>query len=113
MGTKTRLGLRCQGRFDCLLDSLGESNYTPSLSRRACFRGRQMELLQGALHGYGILLRIQQLSEDRLETQQGSLYAARYRWELQGWIACEWARRKQAQGEMLPAHSGGQKQIAN
>lgn len=44
----------------------------------------------GPLHGYGILLRIQQLSNDRLEIQQGSLYPALYRLEHQGWITSEW-----------------------
>ncbi len=44
----------------------------------------------GPLHGYGILLRIQQISKDRLEIQQGSLYPALYRLEHQGWIASEW-----------------------
>jgi PadR family transcriptional regulator len=44
----------------------------------------------GPLHGYGVLLRIQQISKDRLEIQQGSLYPALYRLERQGWIASEW-----------------------
>ena len=62
-----------------------------------------MELLQGTLdmlilkavslgplHGYGVLLRVQQISKDRLEIQQGSLYPALYRLEHQGWISSEW-----------------------
>jgi transcriptional regulator len=44
----------------------------------------------GPLHGYGVLLRIQQVSRDRLEIQQGSLYPALYRLEHQGLIASEW-----------------------
>lgn len=44
----------------------------------------------GPLHGYGILLRIQQISRDRLQIQQGSLYPALYRLESQGLIASEW-----------------------
>src|SRR5215470_17516413 len=64
---------------------------------------KQMELLQGTLdmlilkavslgplHGYGVLLRIQQISRERLEIQQGSLYPALYRLEHQGWITSEW-----------------------
>ena len=64
---------------------------------------KQMDLLQGTLdllilkavslgplHGYGVLLRIQQISKDRLEIQQGSLYPALYRLEQQGWITSEW-----------------------
>src|SRR6266436_7544845 len=44
----------------------------------------------GPLHGYGVLLRIQQISLDRLEIQQGSLYPALYRLEHHGLIASEW-----------------------
>jgi len=42
------------------------------------------------MHGYGIARFIQQISKDRLEIQQGSLYPALYRLEDQGWIASEW-----------------------
>lgn len=65
--------------------------------------GQQLDLLQGTLdmlilkavslgplHGYGVLLRIQQISKDSLEIQQGSLYPALYRLEHQGWISSEW-----------------------
>lgn len=44
----------------------------------------------GPLHGYGILERIQQLSREAFEIQQGSLYPALYRLEYRGWIASEW-----------------------
>jgi transcriptional regulator len=44
----------------------------------------------GPLHGYGVLLRIQQISHDRLEIQQGSLYPALYRLQHQGLIEGEW-----------------------
>ena len=44
----------------------------------------------GALHGYGILLRIQQISKDRLEIQQGSLYPAIQAMLRRGWIKAEW-----------------------
>ena len=44
----------------------------------------------GPLHGYGVLLRIQQISGEQLEIQQGSLYPALYRLEHQGLIASEW-----------------------
>ena len=42
------------------------------------------------LHGYGVLLRIRQISREALEIPQGSLYPALYRLEHQGWIASEW-----------------------
>ena len=44
----------------------------------------------GPLHGYGVLIRLQQISGDRLQIQQGSLYPALYRLEHQGLIAAEW-----------------------
>ena len=43
----------------------------------------------GPLHGYGVLLRIQQISGNRLEIQQGSLYPALYRLERQELIDSE------------------------
>ena len=61
------------------------------------------DLLQGTLdmlilktlalepaHGWGIAQRIQQVSRDVLQVNQGSLYPALYRLEHQGWIASEW-----------------------
>ena len=44
----------------------------------------------GRLHGYGILLRIQQMSGDQLVIQQGSLYPALYRLEHNGLLLSEW-----------------------
>jgi transcriptional regulator len=42
------------------------------------------------LHGYGVLLRIGQISGDALDVPQGSLYPALYRLEHQGLITAEW-----------------------
>src|SRR5258708_39937661 len=44
----------------------------------------------GGLHGYGVLLRLQQLTGGRLQIQQGSLYPALYRLERKGLIASQW-----------------------
>src|SRR5688500_5015825 len=44
----------------------------------------------GKLHGYGVLLRIEQISGGALSIQQGALYPALYRLEHQGFIASEW-----------------------
>jgi len=44
----------------------------------------------GPLHGYGVLLRIEQISQKRLLIQQGSLYPALYRLEHQALITSEW-----------------------
>jgi PadR family transcriptional regulator, regulatory protein PadR len=44
----------------------------------------------GPLHGYGIIQRIRQLSDELLEVEQGSLYPAVYRIEQRGWISSRW-----------------------
>jgi len=44
----------------------------------------------GGLHGYGVLLRSEQISGGALQVQQGALYPALYRLEHQGLIASEW-----------------------
>src|ERR1051325_4056500 len=44
----------------------------------------------GPLHGYGVLLRIGQISGGALQIEQGALYPALYRLELQGLLAAEW-----------------------
>ena len=47
-------------------------------------------LQAGPMHGWGISQRIQQVSEEVLRVNQGSLYPALYRLEDQGWLAAEW-----------------------
>jgi transcriptional regulator len=89
--------------------------------------GKQVDILQGTLdmlilkavslgplHGYGILLRIQQISKDALQIPQGSLYPAFYRLEHRGWIAAEWGesenKRKAKYYTLTPA---GRKQLTS
>jgi transcriptional regulator len=47
-------------------------------------------LATGAMHGWGIAQRIQQVSDEVLRVNQGSLYPALHRLESEGWIAAEW-----------------------
>src|SRR5690242_13721287 len=44
----------------------------------------------GPMHGYGIGQRIQQLAQDMLQVEEGTLYPALYRIENRGWIEGEW-----------------------
>jgi len=44
----------------------------------------------GPMHGFGIALRIQQVSKDLLQLNQGTLYPALLRLEQRGWIASKW-----------------------
>lgn len=47
-------------------------------------------LTRGSLHGYAIAQLLSQLSEDVLKVEEGSLYPALQRLELNGWIEGEW-----------------------
>jgi transcriptional regulator len=64
------------------------------------------------MHGWGISQRIQQISEDVLQVNQGSLYPALHRLEQQGWIRSKWgaseANRKAKYYELTAA---GRKQL--
>jgi PadR family transcriptional regulator len=44
----------------------------------------------GPLHGYGIIQRIRQMSDEMLDVEQGSLYPALYRIEQRGWVSSQW-----------------------
>lgn len=70
-------------------------------------------LESGPLHGYGITLRIQQLSEDALRVEEGSLYPALHRMEQDSWIAAEWGvtenNRRARYYRLTPA---GRRQLA-
>ena len=45
----------------------------------------------GEMHGWGIAQKINVLSKDAIQLQEGTLYPALYRMEAKGWIASEWA----------------------
>lgn len=47
-------------------------------------------LVRGPMHGYGITLHIQRVSNDVLRVEEGSLYPALHRMEQEGWIRAEW-----------------------
>ena len=66
----------------------------------------------GPLHGYGVLLRIQQMSGERLRIEQGSLYPALYRLEAQGWIASEWGESEnKRKGKFYRLTAGGKRRL--
>ena len=44
----------------------------------------------GELHGYGVIQRLRQLSDEMLNVEQGSLYPALYRIEQKGWVSSRW-----------------------
>ena len=57
------------------------------------------------LHGWAISERVQQISQDVLQINQGSLYPALHRLEHKGWIEAEWAVSElDRRAKVLPAH---------
>jgi transcriptional regulator len=88
-------------------------------------RSARLDLLQGTLdmlilktlalgpmHGWGISQRIQQISEDVLRVNQGSLYPALHRLEAAGWIDAEWgASDNNRQAKFYRLTRTGQKQL--
>jgi len=84
------------------------------------------ELLQGTLdllilkslqhepmHGFGITLRIRQMSDEVLQVEQGSLYPALYRLEERGWIKAEWGTSENnRRARFYELTAAGRKQLA-
>jgi len=87
--------------------------------------GKPIDLLQGTLdllilktlalepmHGWGISQRIQRVSQDSLQVQQGSLYPALHRLEQQGWIDSEWgASENNRKAKYYRLTDSGRKQL--
>ena len=64
-------------------------------------------------HGLGIADRIQQISQDILRVEQGSLYPALYRLEAQGWIKAEWGvSENNRRARFYKLTAAGRKQLA-
>ncbi len=87
--------------------------------------GKPSDLLQGTLdllilktislepmHGWAIAKRIQQVSREVLQVQQGSLYPALHRLEQQGWIKARWAESETGrQARFYSLTAAGRKQL--
>jgi len=70
-------------------------------------------LESGASHGWGISLRIQEISDEVLQVNQGSLYPALHRLEQQGWIQAEWGTSENNRRAKYYALTGsGETQLA-
>ena len=66
----------------------------------------------GPVHGYGISLRIRQISKEVLQVQQGSLYPALHRLEKRGWLTAEWDESENGrQAKFYKLSPKGRKQL--
>jgi PadR family transcriptional regulator, regulatory protein PadR len=70
-------------------------------------------LARGPLHGYGLAQRIQQVSEEALRVEEGSLYPALHRMEQLDWISAEWrATENGRRAKYYRLTPDGRKQLA-
>jgi PadR family transcriptional regulator PadR len=68
---------------------------------------------QGRMHGYGITLRIEQISENTLRLEEGSLYPALHRMTQSGWLRAEWgASENNRRARYYSITAAGRKQLA-
>jgi transcriptional regulator len=66
----------------------------------------------GPLHGYGIARRIEQISKDVLQLNQGTLYPALLRMEQEGWISSKWgASEKNRKAKFYSITAPGRRQL--
>ncbi len=73
---------------------------------------RTLEAL-GPLHGYGIARRIEQISKDVLQLNQGTLYPALLRMEQEGWIDSKWgASEKNRKARFYSITAAGRRRLA-
>ena len=73
---------------------------------------RTLEAL-GPMHGYGIARRIEQISKDVLQLNQGTLYPALLRLEQEGWISSKWgASEKNRKAKFYSITTSGRKRLA-
>jgi transcriptional regulator len=70
-------------------------------------------LASGDMHGWGISQRLQQISNDVLQVNQGSLYPALYRLEQRGWVASSWGdSENNRRAKFYSLTKAGRKQLA-
>src|SRR5579871_5522365 len=69
-------------------------------------------LTRGAMHGYGIAQHIQQISDDVLQVEEGSLYPALQRLLVKGWVKAEWgASENNRRARFYTITPAGQRQL--
>ena len=67
----------------------------------------------GAMHGYGIAQHIQQISDDVLQVEEGSLYPALQRMLIKGWVVAEWKQSdSNRRARFYHLTADGRKQLA-
>src|SRR3984893_17984682 len=110
-----------------MIGSYGQSKGTSASSGRRNMHTEKSELLQGTLdlmvlktlyalgtlHGFGIARRIEQVSRDVLQLNEGTVYTSLLRLQQQGWIASEWGTSENnRKAKFYRITKRGEKQLA-
>ena len=67
----------------------------------------------GSMHGYGIVMHIERVSDELLSVEEGSLYPALHRMEQNGWVRAEWAVTESSRkAKFYTLSAAGKKQLA-
>jgi|ERR1700723_214370 PadR family transcriptional regulator PadR len=67
----------------------------------------------GSMHGYGIVMHIERVSDELLSVEEGSLYPALHRMEQSGWVGAEWAVTEAGRrAKFYTLTAAGRKQLA-
>jgi PadR family transcriptional regulator, regulatory protein PadR len=115
--------LKAQSSAQGCLDNLQSTQVLSTV--KVYDMGKPNDLVQGTLdllilkvlslepkHGWAVAKRIQQISKEQLQVQQGSLYPALYRLEQQGWIKADWRETETGrQAKFYSLTSAGRKRL--
>lgn len=126
-GPPKHFQVHCVYEKQCPVDVQQEEAYAPVVyQKEKAMAPPRGEVLQGTLdlivlktlealgplHGYGIAMRIQQVSEDLLKLNQGTLYPALLRLEQRGWISSKWgASENNRKAKFYSLTRAGRKQL--
>jgi len=67
----------------------------------------------GSMHGYGIVMHIERVSDELLNVEEGSLYPALHRMEQSGWVRAEWAMTESSRkAKFYTLTAAGKRQLA-
>ena len=81
-------------------------------------RGHVETMILGALrdgptHGYGLIVRLRELSEGAFDLKEGTVYPALHRLERDGKLASSWSLETRPQAPRLRAHAGGREALSS
>ena len=113
VGARSPLDYLHQIRYDLPVDYQGENMKPVDLVQGTLDLLILRSVSSQAMHGWSIAQRIQRVSNEQLQVQQGSLYPALHRLEQQGWLKAEWGESdNNRRAKFYSLTSAGRKKLA-